>query len=238
MRKILIIPIFTFFLFVLAQGAYASILVIDENGELNWNVLSYESSVALEVPKDSDIDVTKIADRKVEDGGLVSVKKDGEKITLSEVGGREFDVTNYSDNLIEIEEREDSKKLVIIVDDDKFSLDKCGIKTKTDYPIKIDPKENKIILQTQTGDKYLAVMPYDAVQGLLRTQMATNVNSDAVEIVEQEKDVSYFISGEKVINLFNIYDYKLPVSAHVSASTGEFMMINPSWLGIVNFLLV
>ena len=84
----------------------------------------------------------------------------------------------------------------------------------------------------------MALLPYDAAQSLLRTKIATNVNAEDMKVVEFEKDITYLVNGEKVVNLFNIYDLKLPVSAHISASTGEVMMVEPSWLGVVNYLLI
>ncbi len=84
----------------------------------------------------------------------------------------------------------------------------------------------------------MALLPYDAAQSLLRTKIATNVNAADMKVVEYEKDITYLVNGEKVVNLFNIYDLRLPVSANISASTGEVMMVEPSWLGVVNYLLI
>ena len=137
-----------------------------------------------------------------------------------------------------MEERGDVKKLKVKIDDGKFVLEQDGVKATTEYPIEIDAKENNISVETETGYKYLALLPYDAAQSLLRTKIATNVNATDMKVVEYEKDITYLVNGEKVVNLFNIYDLKLPVSAYISASTGEVMMVDPSWLGVVNYLLI
>lgn len=226
-------------IFLISTGdVSASLLTIDKDGNLSWNVLSYESSLALDVPGGTEIDVKKIASDAVGGKSIVTLKKENDKITLTEVGGRELDVSSWEDDVVEVEERGSVKNLKVTINDGKFSLEQDNIKAKTDYPITIDAKENKISVETQTGDKYLAILPYDAAQSFLRTKIVTNVNSSDMEVVEYEKDISYLVNGEKVINLLNIYDLKLPVSAHISASTGEVMMVDPSWLGVVNYLLI
>ena len=237
-RQVLLVLILTFFFLVSARQAEASLMVIDKEGNINWKVLSYESSLALDVPSDSNIEVTKVADKAANSKTIVTLKKEDDRITLSEVGGRELDVSSWENDVIEMEERGDVRKLKVTIEDGKFALEQDGVKAITEYPIEIDAKENNISVETETGYKYLALLPFDAAQSLLRTKIATNVNAQDMKVVEYEKDISYLVNGEKVVNLFNIYDLKLPVSAYISASTGEVMMVEPSWLGVVNYLLI
>jgi len=236
--KFLSVLFIAFLFFVFTGRVDASLLIIDKEGSLSWNVLSYEASLAIDVPGDTDIEVKKVGAEAVGTRTIVTLKKENDKITLSEIGGRELDVSSWEDDVIEVEERGDVKKLKITIDDGKFVLEQDGVKAVTEYPIEIDAKENKISLETDTGYKYLALLPYDAAQSFLRTKIATNVNAGDMKVVEYEKDITYLINGEKVVNIFNIYDLKLPVSAYISASTGEVMMIEPSWLGAVNYLLI
>jgi hypothetical protein len=237
-HQVLLVFLVAFFFLVFAKNAEASLLVIDKEGNINWKVLSYESSLALDVPGDTDIEVTKFADDTASGKTIVTLKKENDRITLSEVGGRELDVSSWENDVIEVEERGDVKKLKVTIDDGKFALEQDGVKATTEYPIEIDARENKISVETETGYKYLALLPYDAAQSLLRTKIATNVNATDMKVVEYEKDITYLVNGEKAINIFNIYDLKLPVSAYISASTGEVMMVEPSWLGVVNYLLL
>ena len=51
--------------------------------------------------------------------------------------------------------------------------------------------------------------------------------------------MSYVIRGEKIFNIFNIYDYGVDITARVSVSTGELVGIDdPEWLKSINFLFV
>ena len=237
-HQVLLVFFVAFIFLTSAKQAEASLLVIDKEGNINWKVLSYESSLALDVPGDTDIEVIKFADDTVNGKTIVTLKKENDRIILSEVGGRELDVSSWEDGVIEVEERGDIRKLKVTIDDGKFVLEQDGVKAITEYPIEIDAKENKISVVTDTGYKYLALLPYDAAQSFLRTKIATNVNAGDMKVVEYEKDITYLVNGEKVVNLFNIYDLKLDVSAYISASTGEVMMVDPSWLGVVNYLLI
>lgn len=237
-RQVLLILILTFFFLVSVRQAEASLMVIDKEGNINWKVLSYESSLALDVPSDSNIEVTKVVDKAANGKTIVTLRKEDDRITLSEVGGRELDVSSWENDVIEMEERGDVRKLKVTIEDGKFALEQDGVKAVTEYPIEIDAKENNISVETETGYKYLALLPYDAAQSLLRTKIATNVNAQDMKVVEYEKDIAYLVNGEKVVNLLNVYDLKLSVSAYISASTGEVMMVEPSWLGVVNYLLI
>ena len=190
------------------------------------------------MPESSEIDVKKVGSDYKDNETVVTLKKEDDKITLSEMGGRELDVSSWEDDVVEVEERGDTKKLKVTIDNGRFALEQEKVTAKTDFPIKIDAKANRISVETQTGEKFLALLPFDAAQSLLRTKIATNINRSEMQVVEYEKDIAYLVTGERSINLFNIYDLKLPVSAHVSASTGEVMYVDPSWLGVVNYLLI
>jgi hypothetical protein len=49
--------------------------------------------------------------------------------------------------------------------------------------------------------------------------------------------LAYEIAGDRIVNLFNIYKYAVPVKVQVSASTGEIISIDqPTWLKVVSFL--
>ena len=105
--------------------------------------------------------------------------------------------------------------------------------------VNIDPYENQLSLTTRTGKKYLKVLPFDAAQSILRTRLINNINSEPFKIVEGEKGLSYVINGNKVISVLNVYDIEIPITARVSALTGEVIAIDePSWLKPLSFLFV
>jgi hypothetical protein len=124
------------------------------------------------------------------------------------------------------------------LDNGRFSISQKGVSAVTDYSIKIDPQENKIMVETALGNNFLAVLPFDAVQSALRTKAMTKVSGQPLLLSEEDNNLAYTISGAKEINLFHIYNFKVPVEAKISASTGEVYSTNePVWLKIISYLV-
>jgi hypothetical protein len=235
MKKALFVIAFLIFFLYFPKNAQASLVEVNEQGEVVLNVLSIDTPEILNLPKKS-IEVTNVADETPPPDENISLKKENEKISLK-VGSDELDVTNWDDDLIQIEEREDVKKLKISLVEDKFKIEQEGISALVEYPIKIDPKENKLAIETPTGEKFLGVLPYEAAQGILRTRLISKIKNNTLELIEDEKDITYLVKGEKIINVLNVYDFSFDVSAKVSASTGEVKNLDgPVWLKVFGFL--
>jgi len=235
MRKAGVLLLTFSLLFVICTspiGAQSSLLVINKNGEIIWDVLSSNDSLALGVAKPKNISVTDVATGSSEENILI--QRDGEKISMLVGETKELDVTGWEHNLIEIEERGDTKSIAISLKDNKFNLSQEGVVAQTTFPIKIDPKLNKVTLTTETGDKFLAVLPVEAAQVALRARIVTKLSSSPIEIIEDGKDLTYKIAGIKEINLFDLYKLGVNVAAKVSASTGEVLTTEePSWLKVL-----
>ena len=123
------------------------------------------------------------------------------------------------------------------IKDNKFALEQEGAVALTDFPINIDPKENRLSVVTSSGRKYLAILPLEAVNTALRAKALTNLQGN-LTIVEDEKDVLYELTGIRKVNLFNFYNLEVPVTARVSASTGEvFTKDQPVWVRVLGFIL-
>lgn len=231
-----------FFFFFLAAPINASLLVIQGDGKIIWNVLSDESQIALEIPKSSFIEVKKVARNDVLEDSFVSLTKDNEKISLvvrSDNEDRELNLTGQNQDIIEIEERPETQKVVIGLKDSKFSLEQKGIVALTEYPIQVDAKSAKLSVTTESGNKFLSILPYGAVESVLRAKIINRLSDSRVEISESGSELQYKISGEKVFNLFNIFEYAIPVTAFVSASTGEVLLIDsPTVFKYLKFLFV
>lgn len=239
MKKFMGLTLFSIFFFVFSSSADASLVTIKNTGEVIQNVLSLQDGIALVVPQSQDIEVTQEVSEEGEEES-VYLEKNGDSISLTVGEGVErktFDITTWNEDLIEIEEREDTEKISIFVHDNKFAIEQGGFTTYTDYPINIDPKENRISLKTTSGSVFLAIFPIDAVQTVLRSKLLTRAMNASL----LEKDVgtlAYEIQGEKEINLFNITKYSVPVKTQVSASTGEILFVDqPVWLKVYNLLL-
>ena len=108
-------------------------------------------------------------------------------------------------------------------------------------PINVDPSNKELSVTTSSGRKLISVLPREAIDALMRTKIINRMRlNERLNIVEEEGgDVSYVIKGQKVINLFNVYDYEIDITARVSVTTGEIVGIDePEWLKAINFLFV
>lgn len=222
--------------FLFPESSYASLITVEKDGNIVWKVLSASDSIALSIPKPSVMEVKKVA----QEGGTnedIYLTKTDNKINLLVGQGENLDVTNWNENIIEVEERGDIKKISIFLKDNKFNFAQGNLLASTDYPIKVNPKENKFFLSTSSGEKYLAILPYEAAQSALRSRILDKIKNTPMKISEYNNDLCYEILGEKIIKLFNLYDLKTDIEAKVSASTGEIVFSNqPPWLRILEIL--
>jgi hypothetical protein len=234
MKKTIFVLSLAVFLILSAKEASASIILIDKNGEIVWKVLSSESSVALAVPKQSLL-VKDVADLGSADEEI-SLNRDEGKVSLR-VGEENLDVTNLGNDLVEIEERGETKRVEIGLQGDKFSIIEGGITVLTSLSININPTENRLSIVTSTGEKFLNILPFEAAQVALRSRYLTKIDQKTFDLTEENKDISYSIAGQRVINVFNLIKLDIPVQTKVSASTGEILTVEqPTWLKVLGFV--
>jgi hypothetical protein len=230
-----------FLLFIKTSVVKASLLIIKKDGEIVWNVLSEEAGVSLEIPRHSFLEVKEAADTRPATDAFVSLTKDGGKVNLvvlSENEMRELDVSGVSDDLVEIEERAEVQKIVIGVSDDMFSLEQKGVKALTDFPIDIDTKTAELSVKTPSGNRFLSILPFQAVEILLRSKLLNEVADNKIEIIESQRELQYQIKGEGVLDFFGIFSYPVSITGNVSASTGEILTFEaPVWYKMVVHLL-
>lgn len=220
----------------------ASIITVGKTGEVSLNVLSAEDSIG-DVSTES-ITVSKSSvDMGDADMPISLFRKDGKY--LLNVAGRDgeksFDVTNYEDSILEIEERPSVRKIGIKLIENQFVIEQAGVKAKTVYQINIEPQKSRITILTPTGYKFLSMMPRDAVDILLKSRSITSLSNDrTVDISEDvEGNLYYNIEGVKQIGLKDLYTYNAPVSAKISVINGEILEINqPIWLKILSLFEV
>jgi hypothetical protein len=110
----------------------------------------------------------------------------------------------------------------------------------TDFPINIRPKENELSVTTDSGAIFLSILPIEAAESALRSRFISRVSKKGIYLSEEEVGVlAYQVEGEKVFNFFNLFEYSIPVTTHVSASTGEILAVKgPEWFKIFSFLFV
>lgn len=241
-RIIFVVVLFLLYAFSVTR-IQASLIVIDPQGVVVWNVLSSQDEVDLEIPRRDFLEVRNIgADADSASAVKISLRRiDGHvqlKVASSE-GEKELDVTDYTEDLVEIEERPELTRLKIGLIQDKFSIQQKGVVALTEFPISIDPATAQLSVETPTGAKYLSILPHQAVESTLRSKTINRFSSgQKVPLIEAEHgELVYTVSGNRVINLLNLFSYKVPVSVDVSASTGEIVSVTqPTWLKVFGFL--
>ena len=231
----------TTLLLLVTSEALASLVVVQKDGKVVINVLSTEDSIELEIPRRDFLEVKNIAEDTPDPEAKISLAKEDGKFKLnvsSKSGEKSLDVTNYSDEIVEIEERPALERIRIGVSDNQFTIEQKGVVARTDYEINIDPKTAGLTLTTPSGLRFLSILPYNALQGALRAKIINRFANEArILIVEVGRELTYELAGERVINLFNVIKYSVPVKASVSASTGEILSVDqPTWLKVLGFL--
>ncbi|KKT32789.1 MAG: hypothetical protein UW21_C0018G0005 [Candidatus Woesebacteria bacterium GW2011_GWB1_44_11b] len=234
--------LFSLFLVILLfpESVQASLLVVDKNGEVTWKVLALESG--LEIPDRGELQVKDIAYSQVDPNAQISLYREGDRFQLKVASGGDennLDVTDIKTEVVEIEERPQTQRIKIGILEDKFSIEQKGIIALTSYPINIDPDTAHLSVTTDSGVKFISVLPIDAVSAVMRSKILSSLNEKKHIFLEESegREPSYLIEGEKKINVFNVFDYSVAVKAVVSASTGEILSVDqPAWLKVLGFL--
>jgi hypothetical protein len=153
-------------------------------------------------------------------------------------GIEKLDVTQLEENIVELEQKDPSEKVEIGATEDKFSIKQRGVVALTEYPVSIFTQGKKLALKTPTGDKYLAILPFEAIESVLKSRIITHITPDALKITEDQKyGLYYVINGEKTLTVANIITYAVPITSWVSVSTGEVVYTEqPTWYRVLGFL--
>ena len=243
MRKVTLLFLLTIvacFLLLFPSRVSAKLLLIKSDGELVWSVLSSGTDVDLEIPKASYIEVKEVAKSKPAKDAKILLQKDGEKISMvvnADGYEKEIDITGWEDSIVEIEERPELQKVSINVVDGRFAIKQKGVVAFTEYPISIDSKTAKLSVTTESGDRLVSILPFNAVESLVRTRIITRIAEGGIDLIEEERELTYKVNGEKLLNLFNIYEHPVQMNIAVSASTGEIVKIEaPVWYKAISFL--
>lgn len=238
-----ILPIFVIFLLLtstVVSPTYAAIVSVSNEGEMTMNVLPAQDDAAL-TPKPDYLKVTNVANTNTSEQSEIEVKNESGKVELVVNDGKEVhlaDVTGYSDEIIEIEQRREPDRITISVSGDGFLLKEKNTKAYTSFPIKVDPEQRRISVETTSGEQYIAVLPSEALSQLVQGNVLNVIDGDYLIISEGEMgEVQYTIHGKRTLDILNIFQYEVPITAHISASSGEVLTVEqPVWLPIASFL--
>ncbi len=244
MRKISLSLVFSLvFLFLVNQPAEASLVVIDSSGQIIWKVLSAEEQRTPAIPKPSALEVKNVLNTKLAKNPKVSIFRNGDRIQLSVVSKDEektIDVTDFKAKLVEVEERPSIQNFTIsLTEDNKFSIVQDGITVVTDFPITINAQKGEISVMTSSGYKFLAILPKEAVETLLRTKIISKINdNEELTLSEGEYgELVYEVTGVKVVDFLKVLTFDVPVKGMVSVASGAIYSVEqPVWLKVFGFL--
>jgi N-acetylmuramoyl-L-alanine amidase CwlA len=241
-KKLYIFFIFNFLFILSSTSVDASLLVLQKGGALEWKVLSASDENTLNIPKLQSLEVNRVGEVSPSNESIILLAKANEKFNLTVSADdtrKELDITGWKEDIVEIEERPEVQRVRISVQNGKFNLKQKGISAITEDQVTIDSKSAELSIKTASGNKFLSVLPYDAVQSVLKTKVITEISDYNIQILEENGTLAYKIAGNKVINFFNFYFYKIPVDSFVSASTGAILKIDsPTFYKYLNFWFV
>lgn len=240
MRKYLVFLVFIILFGASTRTASASLLHFTNGGEIYWNVLGIEDSV--DNAYESALEVKKIADKVVSGQKIpVSISNKDGKVLLSygEDDTKPVDITGYKSEIVEIEEKNSPRVISIAATDSGFAIKQRNIIAETTYPITVNSPDNRLTLSTSTGSKFIGVLPYEATDQIIKTNIITSIPNNTVSLVEKEEgELSYVIDGEKSITVLNIFSLQIPIKVEVSATTGTVTDVSkPLWYSVIGFLL-
>jgi hypothetical protein len=210
-----------------------AIVVITNQNTLEWTVLGETS----QEPPQLKINLTQaIADLTQK----VNLSKQDDKIKLEVTTGetkKEVDVTELAEDVIEIEQSQEAKKVKIGSVGDKFIISQNDTDALTSFPISINPNGKHVTVDTPTGQKYLGIFPDDVFDTLSKTGVLDNLEGN-IELAEGEQgQLEYILNGEKVLNLFNLLNVTAPVNVKVSALDGQVLETDsPAWYKVLGFI--
>lgn len=187
---------------------------------------------------------------KVEDDGTTKVEIEQGKLKLKykfENGQMKLKAENEQGKEVEI----DDKKLGEMGDEAGQELERKGIKiatgsgkpvlaknnvaATTDFPLSVDVATNKLIVTTPAGQKTVTILPDQAIQNLLDTNIINKVDSSSdsaltdelgqlsgvVKLEIKNDKMVYKVSGTKSHKLLGFIPVNVSTTAFVSAETGE-----------------
>jgi len=243
LRVVLFALVLSSFVLIKPSSAHAALLVVDKDGNIVWNVLASEDQNILPIPKDQTIEVKNVlANGSTPQDAQITLNRDGGRVSLditSNQGTSQTDVTGYNKDLIEIEAKEDAKRIKIANDGDKFSISQKDITASTVLPIQINSKLNQLLVTTPAGSQLIAVLPYDALAGVLRANVINDFSTAGkMEIIAGGSgELQYSIEGLKKLNILNLFELPVKITTFVSPTTGEIIKTDePVYARLLGFL--
>ena len=168
----------------------------------------------------------------VYEGGKIKLKIENEAKEGKLLDKREIDELTK-----EIEDELEDEGVKIATKSGKQAFSKNKIAALTDFPLSVDVNTRQLIVTTPAGQKIVTILPDQAVQNLLNTNIVNKIDTQAGEIVGGElgdltgtvkieimnDKIVYRIKGVKTHKLLGLIPVSAQTTAIVSAESGELV---------------
>ena len=176
-----------------------------------------------------DTDGTKLSDLRLE-------TKDGKRVEFRvKEGETELSRVRYDANdqklIIRMDETEsegDESSLVIRQKDDSFQITRGGINALVNFPITVDDETGEVFVETPNGNVALKAMPDTILEKALLSDETESI--DSLELVGDEDQLRYRLTGTKTENLLGIFQVEIPTQLIYDAETEDFLSSEQSTL--------
>lgn len=204
-------------------------------------------------PKETEIETkegVKIK-TKVEDNGAAKIEiesekihfkfeeKDGEvKLRVEDGEGVEVRTRERVRELAELEQELEDEDISVSSEDGRMEIEHNAVRTRTNFPLSMDPITRELIVTTPNGEKTLAIMPDEALKNLFTEGVLTDASTSAalasaLELKVVNGNLVYEVEGKKKQNLLGIVPVTIPRTVTVSALSGEVLSQTQSVLSSI-----
>lgn len=194
----------------------------------------------IEIKNDTQKEKTKIEinDQKIE----TELETPESKVELNTTGSKiELKVKKSDGTEVKLETENTLNKLNQILNvkdveigataDKKIKIKKGKVEAQTQLPLSINPTKQNLTITTSTGDKEVNVLPDQAVESILQTNLMNSIENEANETGIVQKIVLKELNSEPVFEIKGVSNKKvlgfIPVAfaktAFVSAQTGQII---------------
>ena len=156
-------------------------------------------------------------------------------------------------DLFKIVDRADKSGIKIATAGGELLVARNQIGALSNFPLQINLNTNQLIVTTPAGQKIVAILPDQAVQNMLAANVISRLGpaaiaqatltdkvasvSGVIQLAQQNNIPVYEIAGIKQFNLLGFIPLERPVTAVVSAESGELVTTQQSLLTRVIDLL-
>ena len=179
-----------------------------------------------------EIEQDRLKLKYVYEGGRLKLKTEDEAKEDKILDKREIDELTK-----EIEEELEDEGVKIASKSGKQAFSKNKIAALTDFPLSVDVNTRQLIVTTPAGQKVVTILPDQAVQNLLNTNIVNKIDTQAGEIAGGElgdltgtvkieiinDKIVYRIKGVKTHKFLGLIPVSAQTTAIVSAESGELV---------------